>query len=137
MRKTKLTVGLALTVMLSVLVASCATTPRGKAQQGSQVVVQMGQAILKACTESKAKEWKPLSKDVCAKLTAAYDVAWDGSKRALDLTAADPNAVVPMAILTQITDFVLYAYDVLTAAKIVVPPSATAFVKKTQDSALQ
>lgn len=125
-----------LLLAVALIYAGCAATPKGKAQQGSQVVVQLGEAILKGCTESKAKGWKPLSLDVCTKLTASYDIAWKASKDALDVTA-DPSKQVPIALLTIITDFVLYAYDVLTAAKIVVPTSATAFVKQTQAAALK
>jgi len=156
--KRKRTMGLV--VLCLFVLSACATTPHGKAQQSAQVVVALGQTILKGCRQSKDRAYsqagtlesaglvaeaqtlrtnwmKPLTKENCAKLTAGYDIAWDAAKRAMELTKADPNAITPMSILTEITNFVLNAYDILTQAGVVVPEPVTGFVQKTQGALLE
>lgn len=151
---------LVLALSVAVGLAGCATTPLGKAQQGGQLVVNLGEQILKVCgdsqvrAEAKAAEFlaagqpeaaamikanwiPPFDYKTCKVAIASYKIAWQASKQAMDITRANPTTIVPMDLLTRISDFVLMAYDILNGAGLLTSPEATAYVIKAQDALLK
>lgn len=122
---------LALIISMALLV-SCATTPRGKAQQAGRVMIALDEIMLQECQKSKANaaldattgemEWQPLARNVCENAHVAYKLAFASWEATLDELSQDPNASIGTH-LTVITRYILIVADILKDAGIQLPDS--------------
>ena len=129
---------LALIISMALLV-SCATTPRGKAQQAGRVMIAMDEVMLQECEKSKANatldaatgemEWQPLSKDTCKAAKLAYMGAFASWEATLDELSQDPNASIG-AHLAVISRYILIVADILKDAGIQLPDNIMSHVDK-------
>lgn len=96
------------------LIASCATTPHGKATQAGKVLVAVGTTMLDTCTFSKEHNWSgPLSRTQCDQGRIAYHQAEASWELALEATKAKKPAT---SYFVDVVQFILQTSETLTAA---------------------
>lgn len=131
---------------LALVVNSCATSPRGKAQQAGRVMISLDKVMLQECEKSKVNavldattgelEWQPLSKDTCKAARLAYMGAFASWEATLDELSQDPNASIG-AHLAVISRYILIVADIFKDAGIQLPDSIMGHVDKLQEVLLQ
>ena len=107
---------------IALLVASCATTPAGKAFQAAHVLVVANEQALAECRISRDDAWRqaaahrgvgnearateleaqwlnPFTQKTCKGIATAYKVAWKAAKKAIEITGQGQPTPIQLTVL--------------------------------------